>query len=308
MKALLLGLLLAVPAPPIDVTVITAPPEQPEPKPPVSIGVNPLGIAFRTSGNVELYAKPTGMVIAGRCNFVDPKFQAVRRGGGEVLRYLDVMERPDPGRTACAEDLRFYKGDPNRVELWPYGGGRRNWAGTKITDMRAGSSWTDHALAYIEQMMRDDQVDGVFLDVIGAQLWSSLANWNSWPKSERDEWTRGNVDFVRRLDAIRDRVDPEFIIVTNNLWHRDDGSLLGREGEKYVNGIMIEHPQLGVPAFHRAEAARTFGVPNKRRVLVIARSQSDARAWAKVKGVTHVSGQMEYATPLEPAVSFTELR
>jgi len=44
-------------------------------------------------------------------------------------------------------------------------------------------------------------------------------------------------------------------------------------------------------------------------VLVIANTRADAQAWAKVRGVTHVSDQTssQYRNPNPPAVSFQAL-
>jgi hypothetical protein len=40
---------------------------------------NPLGIAFKYVTNVPQYAKPTGMLITGRCNRYDAAFAAARQ-------------------------------------------------------------------------------------------------------------------------------------------------------------------------------------------------------------------------------------
>src|SRR5690349_13896025 len=79
---------------------------------------NPLGIAFKDTANVSLYAQPGGMVIAGRCNRNNPAFQDARRQGAEVLLYISATARPD-GRV-CALDNELYMNDPRRVPLWPF--------------------------------------------------------------------------------------------------------------------------------------------------------------------------------------------
>jgi len=87
-----------------------------------------------------------------------------------------------------------------------------------MTDIRAGSDWSDHVVSYVEKLMREGKVDGVFLDAVGVRPWSSLAEWNSWPQSEKNAFAQGNVDLVRRLDARRRAIKPSFIIVANNVW------------------------------------------------------------------------------------------
>jgi hypothetical protein len=265
---------------------------------------NPLGIAYHDTTNVSLYAQPGGMLIAGRCNRNDPAFAQARRAGAEVLAYVSATQRPD--HSVCALDNELYLNDPSRVPLWPYpsDGARVNYPKTHLTDMRPGSPWILHVVDYVEQLMRSGQVDGVFLDVCSARLWGKLSQWEGWPQAEKDAWTDGNVDLVRRLDARRRAVDPDFIIVTNGFWDRGDRR--GLEGERYVDGIMLEHPKVGSMS-HIKNAAKAFGDLGHRRVLVVAVDRDSAQAWASVPGVTNVSdqGNHEYAHPNAPPVSFT---
>ena len=92
------------------------------------------------------------------------------------------------------------------------------------------------------------------------------------------------------------------------MWYRADAVKVAAQGEKYVNGVSLEH-HASTSTWHRTYAAKTFGVPGKRRVLIIANSQDEARKWANVPGVTHVSGQTtpQYAYPLVPAVGSSYL-
>ena len=267
---------------------------------------NPLGIAFKTVTNVSLYGKPTGMLIAGRCNRNDPAFQSARQKGAEVLAYINPVARPD--HFVCALDTGFYMNDIGQVPLWPYPtyGQRSPWPNTRMTDIRAGSDWADWVVKYVERLMREGKVDGVFLDTVGIRPWSSLAEWNSWPQSEKNAFAAGNVDLVRRLDARRRAIDPDFIIVSNNVW--EAGTMKAVEAERYLDGVVIEHPKPLNP-WHVNYVARPFGNLGHRRVLVIANSRSEAQAWAKVKGVTHVSDQTsaQYKNPNPPPVAFQKL-
>lgn len=268
---------------------------------------NPLGFAYAVGSDDEAsarYGRPTGMVITGKCNRYAPGFATARANGAEILAYLNTIDRPDS--QVCSADTAFYGGDLSTTPLWPHPtyGQRVNWAGTHMTDIRVGSSWANSVVAYVENLMREDKVDGVFLDVVGARLWSALANWDSWPQSEKDEYTRGTVDLVRRLDARRRAINPRFIIVNNNIWQGN--GTLGRAGEPYVDGVCLEHHP-ATSAFHRNEAGRTFGNLGHRRVLIIAESTADAQAWADVQGVTHVSDQQRYGVPSPPPVGFNRL-
>lgn len=268
---------------------------------------NPLAIAFKDTTNVALYGQPTAMIIAGRCNRNDPVFEQARSRGAEILVYVSATARPDT--RVCKLDNQLYMNDPSKVPLWPYPsvGQRVNYPKTHMTDMRPGSPWLLHVVDYVEQLMRDGKVDGVFLDSMGARPWDKLADWNNWPQKEKDEWTDGNIDLVRRLDERRRAIDPKFIVVTNGYWDRGDSR--GFPGERYVDGIMLEHPKAG-SSWHLKNASKGFADLGHRRVLVVASDREAAQAWAKVKGVTHVSDQHgpgEYAHPNEPPVSFEPL-
>jgi hypothetical protein len=275
--------------------------------PATSFAANPAGVAFNSSlTNVSLYGKPTGLLITGRCNRYAAAFATARAKGAEVLTYLNAVERPD--KAVCAEDKKFYMGNYGAVPLWPYPtyGARQQWAGNRMTDMRPGSKWILHVVKYVENLMREKKVDGVFLDVVGARPWGSLAKWESWTQSEKNAWTDGNIDLVRRLDASRRAINPKFIIMNNNVWDR--GDTRGLAGEKYVSGVSIEHPKLGVQPWHKAYASKKFGSVGHRRVLVIARDAADAKKWSStVPGVTHVSSQMYYGYPTVPPVGFKQL-
>lgn len=282
-----------------------------------SFATNPLGFAYNFTDGAPMakarYSHPTGMVITGRCNRYQQGFADARAAGAEVLAYLNASQRPDS--PVCAADTEFYGGDLSQTPLWPTPsyGQRVNWAGTHLTDMRVGSAWVDQVVDYIEHLMVEDRVDGVFLDDVGARLWTELSGWedtkgsNVWTQAEKDAWTAGQVDLVRRLDASRRALNPRFILVNNNLWQ--GAGTLGRGGEPYVDGICLEHHSWSSD-FHKAEAGRAFSNLGHRRVLVIALSTAEAQQWAGVQGVTHVSDQttaMGYGIPSPPPIGFNRL-
>lgn len=265
---------------------------------------NPLGLAYSSTTNVSLYAKPTGVVVTGRCNRYNSAFANVRNKGGEVLAYINAFERPD--NYICDLDKALYMNNYGAVPLWPYPsyGQRYAWPGMNLTDMRPGSKWILHVVAYIEKLMRERKVDGVWLDGIGARPWG-YSNWTSWSTTEKNLWTDGNIDLVRRLDAKRRAINPNFLLIANNLWDRGDSR--GYAGEKYVDGIALEHPTLYIRPYHKAQVGHTFSNLGQRRVFVIARDTTEARGWAAVPGVTHVSNQMRYKYPTPPPVGFKPL-
>jgi hypothetical protein len=252
------------------------------------------------------------MLVTGRCNRYAPEFAAARANGAEILAYLNAPERPDsPG---CALDTEFYMGDPSRVPLWPYPtdnpGTRVNWPGTHMADITVGSVWANHVVTYVENLMRENKVDGVFLDVIGARVWHPNANWGSWSQTEKDAWAGGAVDLVRRIDATRRAINPRFIVVNNSPWDINHDTPAGSlNGEQYVDGICIEHHS-PTGAYHQRVAGKPYSNLGHRRVLAIANSTAEAQQWATVQGVTHVSdqhGDRAYQQVTPPPIGFNRL-
>jgi hypothetical protein len=267
---------------------------------------NPFGLFFDNSfTGIEDYYRPGALLVAGNCNRYDEHFTKAREAGAEVIAYFNPIEVYD--HLPCKLNAEFYMGDRERVPLWPFPapGVRVNWPHTHMVDLRAGSEWSNHMVDYISQLMRERKVDGVFLDNIGARMWDA-AKWKEWPREEQDAWMEGNIDFVRRLDAARKEINPDFIIVTNNVWDLSNHDKRGFEGEKYVDGVMLEHAKLNL--FHEQYANRRFGDGRHRRLLVMANSEEDAKAWAEMPGVTHVAFQKKYDHPGKPLVPFTRLR
>ena len=267
---------------------------------------NPMGLAYKETNNVLLYAKPTGIMVAGRCNRNDAVFQKVRQGGGEVLFYISPVAVPDT--QTCAPDQEYYMGDAGRVPLWPYPtyGQRIMRPGNHMTDIRKGSKWSNWIVSYVEKKMRERKFDGVFIDTCGGRPWPSYTNWSNWPLAEKNAWTDGCVDLVRRLDAKRRAINPNFIIVNNNTWDRSDKSTRGYAAHPYIDGLGLEHPA-GLTLYYKNYAARAFSNLGHRRFFVIADDATEARAWSLVKGVTHVSSQKNYAYPTVPPITFKAL-
>jgi hypothetical protein len=294
---------------------------------------NPAGFYYKsTFENIETYKQPSALIIAHECNRYDPTFADARARGAEVLAYINVVERQANPESVCSNGnyAALYKmppgfptGDYAPFWPWPTYQARTNYVGqsytTYLLDIRAGQPWPDKIVAFVEDLMKKDQFDGVFLDVLGARLWTPQADWTNtispgvldWTDTERNAWTEGAVDIVRRLDASRQRLNPKFIIVNNNSWAGADGGH-GRDGEHYVDGIAIEHhastetPQTG---YANLQTYRT----EHRRVVIIANDPADELEWRKKPGVTHVTSQPAYdfapppTQPAPPTKTFTRL-
>lgn len=274
---------------------------------------NPASTAYvNSTTNVAAYGQPTGMLIPGPCNLYDASFAAARSHGAEILAYVGATSMPD-NVNGCAPAQELHGADigPN---LWPYPtyGFRSNYPNTHIADIQVGSAWADHVVEYVEKLMTEDKVDGVFLDATGARNWSASAAWATWPQAEKDKYTLGTIDLVRRIDAKRRAINPRFIVVNNGNWDRgnlDDGSPdpLKHDGEPYVDGICIEGHRATEP-FHIGTAGFAYGNLGHRRVIAIAQDPADAQLWENVQGITHVfDPQPDYLTASPPVIPFHRL-
>jgi hypothetical protein len=274
------------------------PPVEEPPQAPSKVG--PLGIFYKNTTNIGEYYRSDAIIVAGRTplsHSTRSDMQEARRKGAKVLQYIVPTERPD--NPVSALDNLYY-GDLSKVPLWPYAS-RVTWEGTKATDIRPGSDWIKHTVEFISNLMRSKMCDGVFLDTVGARPWNKLAEWDKWPTEEKNMYTLGCVDLMRRLDAARTAINKDFLLVPNNLWDRGDGNQAGYEGELYSDALVLEH-HLATSAYHRNYASRTLRPGRMKYGLIISNTEEDAAAWAKVPGVTHVCAQRTYEYPAKVVV------
>jgi hypothetical protein len=275
-----------------------------------ALAANPAGLFFNNTFNhVDDFKHPTAMLITGQCNRPDDTqapanykahFTQARAAGAEVLVYIDPVERHDGSNDPCDKYTDLYTlPDGSGAAPWPsstYGGPatRVNWPNYHLIDISKNSAWSNRLVAYVEQLMRNDDFDGVFLDVLGGKLWDysdgSGVHFSTWSTAEQDAWTDGAVDLVKRLDERRRAVNPRFIIINNNTWDRGSPRGIVVEGEQHVDGVVLEQKN-HADTFPRTYAARTFADAGHRRVLVITRDQANADAWNADANVTHVAVQ-----------------
>ena len=215
----------------------------------------------------------------------------IQAGGGEVYQYVDVIDGWWTSYTATGDQAALYGGSQQNPD-WLWSPRRSNWPNTYMTDMRPGSPWILHAVEHIKQWFPTTHAKGLFLDVVGERLWTS--SWNAMSASEKSAWAAGNRDFVHRL---RVALGPNVILVANNSWPT---------GNPELNGITVEHHPYSSVTFWSEQLGRSDWFAPTRN-MVIANSTSEALAWAKVPGVTHVSAQATYGGPAAPMLPFSAL-
>lgn len=237
---------------------------------------NPVGFCYSSTKGVAENAAPGWLFIPDQ-HRDDPVYAQAQAKGAEVSPYLNMAE--DKIRGAKDEEFRAFVGDSAK----PWGNSRASWY--PLLDIRVGREYVRRTVDYIAEKIMP-RFDGITLDVNGGQL-HSKADWANWPAAEKREWQDGNVDFMRLLDERRRAIKPWFKIQTINIWHED------KRGLDYVDGFCIE---LHEPtAFWRGVAGQPCGYLGQRRVIAIARTVEDAKTFAEVPGITHVT-----ATPVKP--------
>jgi hypothetical protein len=254
-----------------------------------SAAANPMTFDYGNSSALSAYAKPTGMVVVGR-NFADTAaIDRVQSGGGEVLMYVDLVE--GPGFNVSGDQADLYGGArlPAQYTWSPL---RYNFSNYPMTDLRPGSAWIQHVVAYMRDWFPTTHAKGLFLDVMGTRLWSGA--WSAMSQSERDAWTAGNYDLIHRLRAA---LGPNVILVANNGWP---------DGNPDLNGITIEHHAYSEASYWSGQTGRADWTKPVRNI-VIASSTADATKWAGVKGITHVSAQSTYDAVASPILPFSQL-
>jgi hypothetical protein len=272
----------------------------------------PLFLCYDSTPDVETLAKPGAIFVTGPGNWDRSAFQRARALGAEVWQYVIAMERPNSSSNKLVLDA--FMGDLSKVPLW--GGGRFGWPGTMLADIRVGSKWSNYFVDdFMSSIMASGRMDGAWIDGLGCRLFKKEAAWTTWPASERAEWTAGNVDLARRLDARRLQINPHFVLHANGLWVNPDENIDASVAEKYVDGVCMESPPVGAPAdgFNAIYVKRPFANRGRRRVTVIADNESEAKIWAARPGVTHVtsvnrSKNEDYKRPTRAVVPYVDGR
>lgn len=233
---------------------------------------------YKTVANVEPNAAPTAIFIPGRSNRDDVAFQRAKDRGAEINPYFNLVER-NIERVSALDD-QFYMGDRVSAPLW--GGNRKGYQDkTLLLDIRPGSEWVKFAVDFLSGIIRSRMFSGFFLDVIGGQLF--MSNYKAWPIGERQEWAASAVETLRLIYEMCRAEDETFTIMNNNHWNQ------APQGEKYVNGICIEHPGSENSEILKPFANRAYGDGRRRRVLVITKDKAQTEEWRAVPGVTHIA-------------------
>lgn len=263
--------------------------------------MNPLGFNYGMDTSlVPGFAQPSAIIVTGRGNRYDARFQEARENGGIVYEYYAVISCPD--NLDNPADQEHYLIDGERPPLWPYkdanGNPRTNWKGTKLLDIRAGSTWSTKVEEYARGTIERGWFDGLFLDGLGYRPWSKTkvengvtipgADWETWPREEQELWAKSAINLARIVHEVRAELQPSFEVVHNSTWDSSGDIPGSTEGERYCNGVVAENSKAG--SYWQAQAAKPYaGEPFRKRFLVICPNHDLLNQWKAAPGVTHIT-------------------
>ena len=203
------------------------------------------GFAYEDTGpdNLEYYAEPGGLVIAGRISYDNADFQAVAAGGGCVLLYFDPMIDNDFGTYA---DLLINSSVYGAaVPRWPGDIEANEWG--YLNDFRVGGILQGKLEGVLEQMVDDNpHMGGFFIDDVGSRSYFPLINWSTFGSTNQADYRAGAIAICQTVRNVCDAHNLIFIV--NGTWHAGTLAALGggypdmgQTGMSLADGGYVEH-------------------------------------------------------------------
>lgn len=193
--------------------------------------------------NMSAYAKPGGMVVAGRTNYADQGFKTISAGGGTVLIYLDALIDNATGpydklllnASACGAAVPRWPGSP-QANTYGY-----------LNDFRVGGVLQNKLECVLEKMVADNpHMAGWFADDLGSRSYYPGFDWDSWSASDKQAYRDGAVALSQTFRKVANKYGLVFIV--NGAWN---GGTVGTNGGGYpdvsqhgnalADGGFVEH-------------------------------------------------------------------
>ena len=200
----------------------------------------PAGIVWGRPGNLDRYATPGGLVVAGRDNYADAAFKKVSAGGGTELIYLDTVIDASYGRyhemlmkpSVCGSRSTGRWPGNQRANQWGY-----------LGDFRVGSPLQKKLHCVLEKMVAENpQMGGWFADDIGSRSWFPDINWSRWSTANKKAYRDGAIALTRTFRQVAD--EHGLIVIVNGTWAANDGGGYpdpARSGNALTDGGFVEH-------------------------------------------------------------------
>jgi hypothetical protein len=218
-------------------------PSRESPEPITNMPPQAASIVYGDPSHALPYARPGGLVVAGRDNFGARAFTKVSAAGGTVLIYLDAVINNSHGRYhyLLMEDSLCGPA----TSLWPSAGRANQWG--YLNDFRVGSILQKKLPCVLEKMVLENpHMAGWFADDIGSRSWFPEIAWNTWSTRQKQAYRAGAIALVRTFRTVADRHG--LIIIVNGTWGAGTLSSAGggypdmdQHGNALADGGFVEY-------------------------------------------------------------------
>ena len=214
-------------------TTTTTPPAGPLSNAPAQ----PAAIVYDSTAGAAAYARPGGLVVAGRDNYEDQVFKDVSAAGGTTLVYLDAIIDNSYGRYHQLLINNSVCGPA--TTRWP-GNYRANDYGY-LNDFRVGSVLQQKLPCVLHTMVRENpHMAGWFADDLGSRSWFPQINWSTFP--DKQAYRDGAIALTRTFRSVADQHGLVFLV--NGTWSANDGGgypAANTHGNALADGGFVEH-------------------------------------------------------------------
>jgi hypothetical protein len=163
-----------------------------------------------TNGQAIAYARPGGLVVAGRDNYADQVFRDISAGGGTELVYLDTIISNPYGRYESM--LLSASACGAAVPAWP---GNYAANGYFLNDFRPGGIEQSKLHCVLETMVAENpQMAGWFADDLGSRSWFGGFSWGTFP--DQQGYRDGAIAIARTFRQVAD--EHGLIFIVNGTW------------------------------------------------------------------------------------------
>ncbi|MFG3309677.1 hypothetical protein [Streptomyces wuyuanensis] len=257
--------------------------------------------------NLSSYARPGGLVVAGRTNYAHRAFKNISAAGGTVLIYLDCIIEGKYGRY---HDLLFNAsefGPP--VPRWPGLPKANQWG--YLTDFRVGGVLQTKLAGVLEKMVAENpHMGGWFADDLGTKSHYPGAPWNEMTATAQQQYRDGAIAVAKTFRRVADKYGLLFLV--NGSWSGNaDGGYPDprKHGCALADGGVIEHHPADAYHLNYATstqwAARSAVTNGTSFQYVIARTDAERDAWRRSGACAFVSAQSHYGRAPAP---YSQLR
>lgn len=241
---------------------------------------------------IQAYARPGGLVVAGRHNYGKSVFKNVSAHGGTVLIYLDCII-DNPGGIYHNLLLKESEFGP-AVARWPGLPKANRWG--YLNDFRVGGILQAKLPHVLKRMVEDNpHMAGWFADDVASKSTFPGFNWNKWRTADQQAYRDGAIALCKTFRRVADEYGLVFMV--NGAWgsgYPDPD----RHGNALADGGFIENHPLDAYHFNYATstqwATRSPITQGKPFMYAVNRTTAQRDAWIRSNAVAFAACQPHY--------------